>query len=85
MNYRDGMESYDLELPAFDRAISELNTDERGPARWTIGAGAFMFNSTIQSQFPVVARVLDGDGNPTASHLDPDQVATKLMSVFDGA
>jgi hypothetical protein len=82
MHYRDGMESYDLELPALDLAIQELNAAEGGAGRWTIGAGAFMFNALVQSQYPVVARVLDAEGHPLASGLDPDFVAAKLLSVF---
>jgi len=82
MNYRDGMESYDLNLPTFDLAIQELNDAEGGPGRWTIGAGAFMFHSKIQSQYPVVARVLDGRGDPAASNLDPDYVTAKLLPAF---
>ena len=57
MNYRDGMESYDLANPDFDRAIQQLNDAERGEGRWTIGTGAFMFHSQIQSQYPVVVQV----------------------------
>ena len=82
MNYRDGMESYDLELPAFDLAVRQLNDAEKGAGRWTIGAGAFMFNSTIQSQYPVVARVLSDRGHPTASHLEPGFVAARLLPAF---
>jgi hypothetical protein len=82
MNYRDGMESYDLNLPAFDLAVRQLNDAEGGAGHWTIGAGAFMFNSTIQSQFPVAARVLDDSGHPIASHLNPDHVAATLLPAF---
>jgi hypothetical protein len=82
MNYRDGMESYDLNLPTFDLAIQQLNDAEGGAGCWTIGAGAFMFNSMIQSQYPVVARVLDGSGHPISSNLDPDCVAAKLLPAF---
>jgi hypothetical protein len=82
MSYRDGMESYDLNLPTFDLAIQQLNDAEGGAGRWTIGAGAFMFSSTIQSQYPVVARVLDGSGSPIASNLDPDFVAAMLLPAF---
>jgi hypothetical protein len=82
MSYRDGMESYDLDLPAFERAIGELNDAESGGGRWTIGAREFMFSSKIQSQYPLVARVLDNGGDPVASHLAPEQVAATLAPVF---
>jgi hypothetical protein len=82
MNYSDGMESYDLDIPALDRAIEQLNQAERGPGRWTIGSRAFMFNSTIQCQFPVAARVLDDGGNPTSSTLNSDFVAAILLPAF---
>ncbi len=82
MNYRDGMESYDLDLPGLDRALKLLNDAESGAGRWTLGTGAFMFHETIQSQFPVAARVLDAQGNPAASGLDPDHVAATLLPAF---
>ncbi|MGD9722928.1 MAG: DUF6687 family protein [Pirellulales bacterium] len=84
LSYRDGMESYDLDLPPLALAIEQLNAAEGGTGRWTIGAGAFMFNSTIQSQFPVAARVLGDDGQPAASKLDPDSVAATLLPAFAG-
>ncbi|HEY1598101.1 MAG TPA: DUF6687 family protein [Pirellulales bacterium] len=82
MNYRDGMESYDLDMPAFNHAIQQLNDAEQGARNWTTCAGAFMFNSLIQSQYPVVARVLDKDGTAVASRLDPAVVAKTLLPAF---
>lgn len=82
MHYRDGMESYDLQIPALDRAIEQLNTAESGAGQWTLGPGSFMFNALIQSQFPVVARVLNPSAHPTESHLDPDHVAATLLPAF---
>jgi hypothetical protein len=82
MNYRDGMESYDLDMPTFNHAIQQLNEAEQGAGHWTVGAGAFMFNSLIQSQYPVVARVLDEDGNAAVSQLVPAVVATILLPAF---
>jgi hypothetical protein len=84
MSYRDGMESYDLDIPAFDDAIRELNETDGGSGQWTIGAGAFPFSTKIQSQYPVVARILDELGNPAASDLDPGQVAATLVRAFPG-
>ena len=84
MNYRDGMESYDFESPRVRSAILTASQRRRSPVagRWTIGTGAFMFHETIQSQFPVAARVLDAQGNPAASGLDPDHVAATLLPAF---
>ena len=85
MHYRNGMESYDLNLPLLDRAIEQLTRAERGAGHWTIGSGAFMFNSMIQSQYPVVARVLDAQGHPVASQLEPELVADTLLPAFSFA
>ncbi len=48
----------------------------------TLAAAQFMFHSTIQSQFPVAARVLDAEGRPVASSLSPDEVAATLLPAF---
>jgi hypothetical protein len=69
-------------LPTFDRAIQQLNDAECGTGRWSIGVGAFMFNSKVRSQYAVVTRVLDRRGDPIAINLDPDFVTENLLATF---
>jgi hypothetical protein len=82
MNYRHGMESYDLAMPAFDRAIEELNAAEKGAGTWNSGSHACPLGATVQGQFPLAARTLDAHGLPTSSSLEPDAVAALLAPVF---
>lgn len=82
MTYHDGMESYDLDLPALTQVVHTLNREEKGHGQWTLGAPAFMFHPRIQSEFPVVLRVLDKEGNPTESRLPPEAVTAYLQGVF---
>ena len=82
MNYGDGMESYDLDMPAFDRAIKQLNLSETGVGKWATGSRNCPLSSTIQGQFPLAARTLDSHGVATPSSLEPEAVAAVLATAF---
>ncbi|MES1213272.1 MAG: DUF6687 family protein [Singulisphaera sp.] len=82
LNYRDGMESYDVAMPRFGQAIEHLNQLEQRCACWATGAAESKFSATIQGQFPLAARTLDAAGVPVASSLEPDLVAATLGKVF---
>lgn len=82
LNYGDGMESYELDLPAFDSAIERLNAAETGAGKWMTGSRACPFSDAIQGQFPLAARTLDSRGAATPSTLEPETVAEVLGPVF---
>jgi hypothetical protein len=84
MHYRDGMESYDLDLPPLTTALERLQTMERGVGLWTMAGGASPFHETLQSIFPVVSRFADSNGAAAVSLLPPEDVGNALAGVFDG-
>ncbi len=82
LNYRNGMESYDLDMPTFDRAIEQLNAAEAGAGKWMTGSRDCPSSSTIQGLFPLAARTLDSGGAAVPSTLEPEFVAAVLSAVF---
>jgi hypothetical protein len=83
MHYRDGMESYDLNLPALTNALAQLQTMEPGTGHWAMADGVSPFHHALQSIFPVVSRFADEQGNAAVSLLLPEEVGNSLMGVFD--
>jgi hypothetical protein len=82
MQYRDGMESYDLDHPALFRAFEKLQRQETAPGSWALAHPNFPFHQELLSVFPLVARFTDKEGGWAASQLAPGKVADALKGVF---
>jgi hypothetical protein len=83
MQFRDGMETYDLTHQKLLASVDELELSEPAPGTWAIENGASPFQATRQSLFPVVLRFLDNAGQPAASGLSPERVASQLSAAFE--
>jgi hypothetical protein len=83
LTYHDGMSSYDLDNPRLVAAFEQLQRQEAASGRWGLGGTKLPFGDELQGRFPLVGRFLDEDGQPAASQLSPDRVATAVNGVFD--
>jgi hypothetical protein len=77
------MSSYDLDHPRLVAAYEQLQRKEIAPGRWGLGGTTLPFGDELQGRFPLGGRFLDERGQPAASQLSPDQVATAFNGVFD--
>jgi hypothetical protein len=83
ITYRSGMESYDLDHPALQDALRELQSLETADGTWAAGNGASPFHRELQSLFPVVCRFSAMGGSAGKSRLEPGRVASVLGGVFE--
>jgi hypothetical protein len=82
LTYHDGMSSYEIDHSPLIAALKELQTLESAAGHWGFGGTSLPFGQELQSAFPVVGRFLSDEGQPAASELTPDRVATTLIGVF---
>lgn len=82
IQFHDGMESYDFDLPPLTEALAELQRLESSSGRWALSSPTFPFHQELQSLFPLVGRFSGEQGEWAASDLQPDQVAACLKDVF---
>ena len=85
MIFHGGMETYDLSHPRFAQAIGNLQRHETASGCWTLADNddTSPFHRNLQSLFPVVARFVDEEGNPTPSRLTPQRIAGCFAGVFE--
>jgi hypothetical protein len=83
MQFRDGMETYDLTNEKLFDAVHELQQSEPSAGTWAIENGASPFEAAHESVFPVVLRFVNNTGQPAVSGLSPDRVASHLSAAFD--
>jgi len=85
MIFHGGMETYDLSHPRLAQAIGKLQRHEAASGCWTLADNddTSPFHRKLQSLFPLVARFVDEQGNPTPSRLKPQRIAGFFSGVFE--
>jgi hypothetical protein len=82
MAYQDGMSSYTLEHVELEQAFRWLQAQESAEGMWGLGGTTLPMGEALQSQFPLVGRFANPQGQAAVSALSPDRVAERLRAAF---